>query len=92
MRDRLKSITIAEFAGDLLLEVLEVADSKCNDLLQTAVVFSASINRMIDPSDSAPKIPGAKDGLARDVVARTAVALSVEAEGEYEDLTVRINL
>ena len=92
LRDRLKNAATAQFGGDLAIDVVEAADSKGNDLLQVADVFTASINRMINPPDPSPKIPGPKDELARYVITRTAVALNAEVDDQYEDLAVRINL
>lgn len=90
--DRLRSAAMAQFGGDLAIDVVEAADSKGNDLLQVADVFTASINRIINPPDPAPKTPGPKDELARHVIARTAVVLDAEVDDKYEDLAVRINL
>ncbi|MFB3143008.1 MAG: hypothetical protein ACE10F_00325 [Candidatus Methylomirabilales bacterium] len=92
LSDRLRNAATAQFAGDLVIDVVEAADSKGNDLLQVADVFTASINRMINPPDPAPKTPGPKDELARYVITRTAVALNAEVDDQYEDLAVRINL
>lgn len=92
LRDRLKNAAVVQFAGELVVDVLEAADSKGNDLLQIADLFTASINRMINPPDPPPRTPGPKDDLARYVVTRTAVALSAETDDQYEDLAVRINL
>lgn len=46
--DRLRNAATAQFGGDLAIDVVEAADSKGNDLLQVADVFTASINRMIN--------------------------------------------
>jgi hypothetical protein len=92
LADRLKNAAAAQFAGQLVIDVLEAANSKGNDLLQVADVFTASINRLLNPPDTAPRIPGAKDELARYVVTRTAVAVNAEVAEQYEDLAVRINL
>lgn len=92
LRDRLESAAVAQFAGELAVDVLEAVDSKGNDLLQIADLFTASINRMINPPDPAPRNASPKDELARYIVARTAVELRAEADDRYEDLAVRINL
>jgi hypothetical protein len=92
LRDRLKNAATAQFAGALAIDVVEAADSKGNDLLQVADVFTASINRMINPPDPAPRTPGPKDELARYVITRTAIVLNAEVDDQYEDLAVRINL
>jgi len=90
--DRLKIAAATQFAGQLAIDVLEAANSRGNDLLQVADVFTASINRLLNPPDPAPRTLGAKDELARYVVTQTAVALDAEADEQYEDLAVRINL
>src|SRR5207249_599060 len=59
--DKLRNAAAAQFGGQLLVDVLEAADSKSNDLLQVADVFVASINRILNPPEPAPKAPGAKD-------------------------------
>ncbi len=92
VRDRLNNAAAAQFGGRLAIDVLEAADSKGNDLLQIADVFTASINRLLNPPDPAPKVPGPKDDLANYVVARTGVSLNAEADDQYEDLAVRINI
>jgi hypothetical protein len=75
-----------------VIDVSEAADSKSNDLLQVVDIFVASINRIINPPEPAPKAPAAKDQLASYVIQRTGVTLAEEADDQYEDLAVRINL
>ena len=90
--DRLKNAAASQFGGQLTVDVLEAADSRGNDLLQIADLFTASVNRLLNPPEPPPKVPGAKDQLAQYVVSRTSVALTAEADDQYEDLAVRINL
>jgi hypothetical protein len=92
LKDRLKTAATAQFDGKLVIDVVEAADSKTNDLMQVADLFTASINRHINPPDTPPKTPGAKDLLARHVIARTGVVLEAEGDDKYDDLAVRINL
>jgi hypothetical protein len=92
LRDRLNNAATAQFGGQLIIDVLEAIDSKGNDLLQIADVFTSSINRLLNPPDPAPKVPGPKDDLANYVVAGTKVSLNAEADDQYEDLAVRINI
>ena len=90
--DRLRNAAAGRFNGQLVIDILEAADSKDNDLLQVADLFTASINRIINPPDPLPRNPGPKDELARYVVSRTGVSLDAESQDQYEDLAVRINL
>jgi len=90
--DRLRNAAAGQFNGQLVIDILEAADSKDNDLLQVADLFTASINRIINPPDPRPRNPGPKDELARYVVSRTGVSLEAESQDQYEDLAVRINL
>lgn len=90
--DRLRNAAPAQFGGQLVIDVLEAADSKGNDLLQVADVFVASINRILNPPEPAQKAPAAKDHLASYVIQRTGVILTEETDDQYEDLAVRINL
>ena len=88
--DRLRNAAAGRFNGQLVIDILEAADSKDNDLLQVADLFTASINRIINPPDPPPRNPGPKDELARYVVSRTGVSLDAESQDQYEDLAVRI--
>lgn len=90
--DRLRNAATNQFGGRLELDVLEAADSKSNDLLQVADVFVASLNRVLNPPEPPPQVPGAKDKLAAYVIERTGVQLAEEGDDQCEDLAVRINL
>lgn len=92
LSDRLKNAAAGQFGGKLIVDVVEAADSKHNDLLQVADIFVASLNRLINPPEPAPKSPTAKDQLASHVVARTGVSLAAATEESYEDLAVKICL
>jgi uncharacterized protein (DUF2267 family) len=92
LRDRLTTAASAQFSHQLVVDTLEAADSKGNDLLQIADIFTASINRLINPPDPAPRSPGLKDELANYVIARTGISLDSEVDDQYEDLAVRINI
>ena len=61
--DRLRNAATNQFGGRLELDVLEAADSKSNDLLQVADVFVASLNRVLNPPEPPPQVPGAKENL-----------------------------
>lgn len=90
--DRLRNAAANQFEGRLELDVLEAADSKSNDLLQVADVFVASLNRVLNPPEPPPQVPGAKDRLAAYVIERTGIQIAEEGEDQCEDLAVRINL
>ena len=92
VKDRLLTAAAAQFNGQLVVDVLEAADSKTNDLLQVADLFTASLNRHLNPPDPPPRSHHPKDDLARYVLTRTGVSLAAEQDGPYEDLAVRINL
>jgi hypothetical protein len=92
LKDKLKTAAATQFDGKLVIDIIEAADSKSNNLMQVADVFTASINRHINPPDPPPKAPGAKDLLAQHVISRTGVTLAAEADDHYDDLAVRINL
>ncbi len=92
LTDRINTAAAVQFSGQLFVDVVEAVDSKSNDLLQIADVFTASINRIINPPDPAPRTPGPKDELAHYVIDRTRLALEAEAAEDYEDLAVKINL
>jgi uncharacterized protein DUF3800 len=92
LKDRLKNAAAGQFGGRLVVDVVEAANSKGNDLLQVADLFVASINRVINPPDPPPKTPSAKDILAQHVLARTGVSLAEATEDSFEDLAVRMGL
>jgi hypothetical protein len=92
LSDRLKNAAAGQFAGKLIVDVVEAANSKGNDLLQVADLFVASLNRVINPPEPPPRTPGAKDLLAAHVLARTGVSPTTEAAESYEDLAVRISI
>jgi hypothetical protein len=92
LADRLRNAAAGQFNGQLIIDTLEAADSKDNDLLQITDLFTASINRLVNPPDPRPRVPGPKDELSQYVVDRTGVSLDAELSDHYEDLAVRINL
>lgn len=92
LTDRLKNAAAGQFGGKLIVDVVEAADSKSNDLLQVADLFVASLNRVINPPEPPPRAAAAKDLLATHVLKRTGASLASEAVDTYEDLAVRISL
>ncbi len=92
LKDRLVSAASAQFGGRLMIDVVEAADSKDNNLLQVADLFVASLNRFLNPPDRAGKAGNPKDDLAGYVLKRTAVSLEAAAGETYDDLAVRILL
>ena len=57
-KDRLQNAAAAQFDGKLILDVFEAVDSKSNDLLQVADLFTASVNRVINPPNPPPEWTG----------------------------------
>jgi hypothetical protein len=92
LADRLKNSAAAPFEGNLTLGLLQAMNSKDNDLLQIADLFTASINRILNAPEPPPKIPGPKDDVANYVITRTGLVLEAETHEQYEDLAVRINI
>jgi hypothetical protein len=89
-KDRLENAAASRFEGRLVVDVLEAAESKSNDLLQIADLFTASVNRIINPPEPRPKEPGPKDELAQYVLA--GLKLRPAEHQEVDDLAVEIVL
>jgi hypothetical protein len=92
VRDKLLTAATAQFNRQLRIDVLEASDSKGNDLIQIADLFTGSLNRFLNPPDPPPKNSHPKDELAQHVLKRTNVSLEAEQNDHYGDLSVRINL
>lgn len=92
LRDRLKTAAIHQFGGQLKITMLGRADSRGNDLIQIADVFTGSVNRLINQPIPAPRIPGPKDDLANYVITRTGITIGAEADELVDDLAVRLSI
>ncbi len=92
LQDKIEVSASAHFGGKVVLDGMQATHSKGNDLIQITDVFTGSVNRLVNPPDPPPSMPGAKDDLSSHVISGLKVSLSGATTEQYEDMAVRLVL